>query len=677
MAEPQKKWPSPTETGPNVKQPWTKWLCGNLAGTPTLHIVTPYPVSGLQVQEKGGKGIVNLRLGYRDANGQDHWTVWLTDSEMEGQVRTIWLPKGVEATGVSVREQTDVAFNIGLVDIQLESPKGPSGWACKNQEGHVFKEMLSESIRGVQLRDQVGTNHVGSLAHTDAEKFGIVNVRVGPGPLWSGIVGPEVLNNSPTWMNDHWNTIKDRALWQMVIPSSHDAASFGLLWRSRTQGATLYEQLLYGLRSFDIRIATTRSRSPRAADQYRIHHGPDLSRFSFRDLLLDIRKFLDLKTVNSNTEREIFILSIRSDVDDDHKDNLYKHDKPTFFEDESVIGEMVDILGKENIVDHKFVSKLNKKYPAACTPGELVGKGSKKRVVIVWWSNHDKGLHDQALANDAHPANYVWLSDLVKNGVPTYGPSAEYENAYYKGDDLNIWLDQCVSTQKESDTRYWYRGGDVNWLVAAANGVPSPLGMPWNLVGGDYMTHEEYKVVYNTFIGKTLGKFDFRALTATWTQWACSNKDTSAHSRPPLSTPYPVCAIQVREWGGHGIMNLRLGYRDSAGVGHWSEWLIDSEDGKKGVTYDEVWLPETVMATGLTIREQRTFGVVNIRLDSSISEKDPKKNWACPKTDSHSEHRLTLPPGHMSGAQVREQNGDRETWKYGLIDVRVCSSLPL
>jgi hypothetical protein len=87
-----------------------------------------------------------------------------------------------------------------------------------------------------------------------------------------------------TWMQDRLATLGARTLQHLVIPASHDAAMY-LHGFGRTQDRSIYEQLLYGIRWFDLRPRWNEERK-----KFVIHHGPVVGE-DLSVVLEDIRKF--------------------------------------------------------------------------------------------------------------------------------------------------------------------------------------------------------------------------------------------------------------------------------------------------------------------------------------------------------------------------------------------------
>jgi hypothetical protein len=88
------------------------------------------------------------------------------------------------------------------------------------------------------------------------------------------------------WMQDHLDAWGNRPLKQWVLPASHDAAMYESGWvksLARTQDHSIYDQLMYGVRYFDIRPQSFRG-------TLYLHHGPVLGP-KLADVLDDVRRF--------------------------------------------------------------------------------------------------------------------------------------------------------------------------------------------------------------------------------------------------------------------------------------------------------------------------------------------------------------------------------------------------
>lgn len=305
---------------------------------------------------------------------------------------------------------------------------------------------------------------------------------------------------SKQWMKDRWEQIKDQRLWQLALPASHDSACYGKCWigmvgaaikddcpRSQTQGANIYEQLSYGIRHFDLRFR-------RCNGIHYVMHGSDVFETKLADVLGDIRKFLD------ETEREILTLQFR-------------------FESGGLAQtEVIEALGRQRILSHEDVATLNRAWPANCTPAGLHQRG--KRVVLLW--DETQGLED------SKEAGYVWNSagacDYIQTTRPHNFASAVVTEEIIEGRtrDLEWWRHNYRNVYFASQGQYWFGLGvhlttviaippefedhghrhapQYNLRRLAGESLPVVLAKlrgdwkrePWNLVGADLFTQEQY-----------------------------------------------------------------------------------------------------------------------------------------------------------------------------------------
>ena len=97
---------------------------------------------------------------------------------------------------------------------------------------------------------------------------------------------PRPMADNSHWMQDHLDAWGKRPLKQWVLPASHDAAMHESGWvksLGRTQDLTIYEQLMYGVRWFDLRPQSS-------GGTLYMHHGPVLGP-KLANVLDDVRRF--------------------------------------------------------------------------------------------------------------------------------------------------------------------------------------------------------------------------------------------------------------------------------------------------------------------------------------------------------------------------------------------------
>lgn len=124
-----------------------------------------------------------------------------------------------------------------------------------------------------------------------------------------------LITDRASWMHHRLNTLGRKRLGDLVLPASHDAGMYktvsdvGRAW-AKTQNLSIYEQLSYGVRYFDLRPKWT-------GKKFVIVHGdwtgPDLS-----EVLGDIRKF----ALENHKELAILTFSHFDNIDNARYDNL-------------------------------------------------------------------------------------------------------------------------------------------------------------------------------------------------------------------------------------------------------------------------------------------------------------------------------------------------------------------
>jgi hypothetical protein len=111
--------------------------------------------------------------------------------------------------------------------------------------------------------------------------------------------------STQTWMGDLQNVIGNRSLAELIIPGSHDAASWNIpmlggTQRSQTQSREIYEQLRSGSRYLDLRFFAG------CDGVWRGFHGGDTTSAELLAVLDDINRFLD------ESPNEILVISLLS-----------------------------------------------------------------------------------------------------------------------------------------------------------------------------------------------------------------------------------------------------------------------------------------------------------------------------------------------------------------------------
>ena len=308
------------------------------------------------------------------------------------------------------------------------------------------------------------------------------------------------------WQKDNWETIKNKRLWQIAMPATHDSGCYGKCWqgvvdhtnldynpRSKSQGASIYEQLVYGIRQFDLRFKNY-------GDKYYVFHGADVFDITFDTVLNDIKKFLD------ETEKEILILSFR-------------------FEEKSGQAEVLEKIGTDIVLSKEDVTHLGRNWPANCTPEKLIEIG--KRVILLWSGEYVENALDK---NEHRYDQYIWYStdgneymQITQTG--NYGSAFttdeliegrtrdlewwrhNYRNIYFPSSGkcwfgLGVHLTTLISPLDilpHDDHEHWH-GAQYNLETLAGKSLPKVLeklrgdwkNEPWNLVGADLFDKKQY-----------------------------------------------------------------------------------------------------------------------------------------------------------------------------------------
>jgi len=305
------------------------------------------------------------------------------------------------------------------------------------------------------------------------------------------------------WQKDNWETIKNKRLWQIAMPATHDSGCYGKCWqgvvdhaildynpRSKSQGASIYEQLFYGIRQFDLRFKNY-------GDKYYVFHGTDVFDITFDTVLNDIKKFLD------ETEKEILILCFR-------------------FEEKSGQAEVLEKIGTDIVLSKEDVTHLGRNWPANCTPEKLIEIG--KRVILMWDGEYVENAFDK---NEHSYDQYIWRGNgYMQSTQPgNYGSAFttdeliegrtrdlewwrhNYRNIYFPNSGkcwfgLGVHLTTLINPFDifpHDDHEHWH-GTQYNLETLAGKSLPKVLeklrgdwkNEPWNIVGADLFDKKQY-----------------------------------------------------------------------------------------------------------------------------------------------------------------------------------------
>lgn len=204
------------------------------------------------------------------------------------------------------------------------------------------------------------------------------------------------IDNS-TWMAN----IKDDVLInEIVMPGSHDAGSYKMVWLGETQQFTIDEQLQMGVRYFDIRVN-------KKEDKYVIFHSI-INGVEFLPILESIKNFI----INNPTEVlfldfQHFEGNSQNDVYNSITEYLYNN----------------NLLVENNtkLSDLEFISNLKLKDAR----GKCIifwGDRSMDLSNYIFLRNNDDCSHENMSLNSYYISDYHYkdIAYLVENGYPKY-----------------------------------------------------------------------------------------------------------------------------------------------------------------------------------------------------------------------------------------------------------------
>lgn len=189
---------------------------------------------------------------------------------------------------------------------------------------------------------------------TSVAAAGTMSIEVHEGELLKTIwFATSVITDRASWMQNRLATLGNTRLGSLVLPASHDAGMYlsGISALGKTQELSIYGQLAYGVRYFDLRPKWTGSK-------FVIYHGPitgpDLS-----TVLADIRRFA------LEGHRELAVLKLS------HFDNI---DQATY---QKLVQQIQTSIGQWLVT-----STPNGKRLADVTLNEYVANGPAMLVVV-------------------------------------------------------------------------------------------------------------------------------------------------------------------------------------------------------------------------------------------------------------------------------------------------------
>lgn len=155
---------------------FSNWATGNENGHSVGPIFVPEgnEVSGIEVSEQPGFGIVDVRFHFRNQNAntseESQVTGWIANNHAVG-IKSVFLDNDKTIIGLEVKE----AAGFGVVDIRLiyknkdgSSTNEPfSDWVTNNPNFNYLKETLIQ-----------GDGHASGLEGQEQAGYGIIDLRL-------------------------------------------------------------------------------------------------------------------------------------------------------------------------------------------------------------------------------------------------------------------------------------------------------------------------------------------------------------------------------------------------------------------------------------------------------------------------------------------------------------------
>lgn len=255
--------------------------------------------------------------------------------------------------------------------------------------------------------------------------------------------------DTPSWMGDLSNVIGERSLADLVIPGSHDAASWDIPivggdQRSQTQSREIYGQLCAGSRYLDLRFFAD------CSGQWRGFHGMDSTAAMIGPVLADINRFLD------ENPKEILVISLLSQQVSQAECMLAKLPYKT---PDDIWDLVINTLGQRIFPRRFFETKDGAKkeyyhFIQNVTQSGLLAQG--KNIVLFSWGRPPTATVLNGPMKDQRQDDYIWAATP---GDPTLTPGSEpwqaaFAAARQQGYELDfdlagIWINGYSTTAND------------------------------------------------------------------------------------------------------------------------------------------------------------------------------------------------------------------------------------
>ena len=208
--------------------------------------------------------------------------------------------------------------------------------------------------------------------------------------------------HTPTESLENWmeELDDDILVKDIIMPGSHDAGSYGMVWLGETQHLTIDQQLEIGTRYFDLRVN-------KLEDDYVIFHSI-INGTRFLPILESIKSFIETHPT------ETLLLDFQ-DFEGNSQEDVYK------FITEYLYNNDLLVVNDKNIDDIDFIENLTLKE----SRGKCIifwGDRSGDLSNYIFLRNNDECTNGNMSLNSYYVSDYHYndIDYLVENGYPVY-----------------------------------------------------------------------------------------------------------------------------------------------------------------------------------------------------------------------------------------------------------------
>lgn len=216
----------------------------------------------------GGTVVEVHQAGYSE---QDASGLWIRVGRISGSK--------VEFDEVAVKFGDGVKPSVAVTDDGAVIGAWMNGYKLWQRVGKLNGSGVSWSGDALEFDD-------GKAPSVAAAGGMVLQVHQSETVLYGLFFSSSILTDRAIWMQERLGVLGENPVAALVLPASHDSSMYrpGIIesW-AKTQDLSIYDQLEYGIRWFDLRVRWTGSK-------FVMHHGP-VDGPDLADVLADIKKF--------------------------------------------------------------------------------------------------------------------------------------------------------------------------------------------------------------------------------------------------------------------------------------------------------------------------------------------------------------------------------------------------